>query len=204
MNQRTRLSLGVYMYINAKFAFWKLRTFWSKLCKSIWIGAWNHLLTKMESYVSCESVYFQEPHNNQEYYWPTTYRGRAAVVSTNSVVLVISYRHENKKPHVLRKLRSFWLYFVIHFVVSQRVVVNHRWTIKTFRGIVMSRASCDPIHLLYFITPTLGFIQVLSRNASQNTELCTFWSQMLIWWWLLGRQGPSNHFPPFDFVFRFT
>ena len=51
---------------------------------------------------------------------------------------------------------------------------KHRRTIQTVRGIVMSRATCDPIHLLYFIKPALGFIQVIGRNASQNTEFYTF------------------------------
>ena len=26
--------------------------------------------------------------------------------------------------------------------------------------------TCDPIHLLYFVTPALGWIQVIGRNAS--------------------------------------
>ena len=39
--------------------------------------------------------------------------------------------------------------------------LHHRQTIRTVRGIVMSRATCDP-----FVTPALGLIQVIGRNAS--------------------------------------
>ena len=39
---------------------------------------------------------------------------------------------------------------------------KHRRTIRTVRGIV----TCDPIHLLYFVTPAHGLIQVIGRNAS--------------------------------------
>ena len=31
---------------------------------------------------NCFNVCFKELHNDQEYYWPTTYRAGAAVVST--------------------------------------------------------------------------------------------------------------------------
>ena len=41
---------------------------------------------------------------------------------------------------------------------------KHRRTIQTVRGIVMSRATCDPIHLLHFVTPALGLTQVIGRN----------------------------------------
>ena len=52
----------------------------------------------------------------------------------------------------------------------------HRQTIRTVRGIVMSRATCDPIyaypkHLLYFITPTLCLILVIGRNAKKNHRI---------------------------------
>ena len=39
---------------------------------------------------------------------------------------------------------------------------RHRLTTRTVRDIVISRATCDPIHLLYFV----GLIQVIGRNAS--------------------------------------
>ena len=42
----------------------------------------------------------------------------------------------------------------------------HRQTIRTVRDIMMSRATCDPIHLLYFVTPALDLIQVIGRNPS--------------------------------------
>ena len=32
------------------------------------------------------NVYFKELHNDQEYYWPTTYRAWAAVVSTITII----------------------------------------------------------------------------------------------------------------------
>ena len=39
----------------------------------------------------------------------------------------------------------------------------------------MSRATSDPIHLLYFLTPALGLIQAIGRNAvnvwDQKSEL---------------------------------
>ena len=52
----------------------------------------------------------------------------------------------------------------------------HRQTIRTVRGIVMSRATCDPIyaypiHLLYFITPTLYLILVICRNAKKKHRI---------------------------------
>ena len=30
----------------------------------------------------------------------------------------------------------------------------------------VTRKTCDPIHLLYFVTPVLDLIQVIGRNAS--------------------------------------
>ena len=64
--------------------------FWSKLCKSSWNCAWNlafpvfssRIVWNMCKNLHYESVYFKEPHNQQEYYWPTIYRTGAAVVST--------------------------------------------------------------------------------------------------------------------------
>ena len=32
------------------------------------------------------NIYFKELHNDQEYYWPTTYRAGAAVVSTITII----------------------------------------------------------------------------------------------------------------------
>ena len=32
------------------------------------------------------NVYFKELHNDQQYYWPTTYRAPAAVVSTITII----------------------------------------------------------------------------------------------------------------------
>ena len=37
----------------------------------------------------------------------------------------------------------------------------------------MSRTTYDPIHLLYFVTPTRSLIQGIGRSASENTEFCT-------------------------------
>ena len=73
--------------------FSKLRTFWSKEYKSNWISAWKlawtfpvffffDLLYRIYVKIFNQSVYFKELHNDQEYYWPTTYRTGAAVVST--------------------------------------------------------------------------------------------------------------------------
>ena len=45
---------------------------------------------------------------------------------------------------------------------------NHRQTIRIVRSIVMSRATCDPIHLLHFVTPALGLIQVIGRNIKHK------------------------------------
>ena len=42
----------------------------------------------------------------------------------------------------------------------------HRHTIQTVWDIVMPHTTCDPIHLLYFVMPALGLIQVIGRNAS--------------------------------------
>ena len=42
----------------------------------------------------------------------------------------------------------------------------------------MSRTTYDPVHLLYFVTPARGLIQVIGRSASENTEFCT--SKMFI------------------------
>ena len=64
--------------------------FWSKLCKSSWNCAWNlafpvfisPIVWNMCENLPYESVYFKELHNEQECYWPTTYRAGAAVVST--------------------------------------------------------------------------------------------------------------------------
>ena len=68
---------------------WK-SIFWSKQCKWNWISAWNlsfpvfitPIVWNMSENLHYESVYFKEPDNDQEYYWPTTYRAGAAVVST--------------------------------------------------------------------------------------------------------------------------
>ena len=72
--------------------FSKLRMFWSKLCKSTWNCAWNlafpvfisPIVWNMCENLHYESVYFKELHNDQEYYWPTIYRARAAEVSTTT------------------------------------------------------------------------------------------------------------------------
>ena len=58
------------------------------------------------------------------------------------------------------------LYFGKLFFFSQNK--NHRQTIRIVRSIVMSRATCDPIHLLDFVTPALGLIQVISRNIKHK------------------------------------
>ena len=74
--------------------------FWSKLCKSSWNCAWNLAFPVFTLFISptvwnmfenlhYESVYFKELHNQQEYYWPTIYRTRVAVVST---ITSFSYR----------------------------------------------------------------------------------------------------------------
>ena len=63
--------------------------FWSKMCKSNWISAWNPefpvfispIVWNMGDNLHYESVYFKELHNEQEYYWPTICRAGAAVVS---------------------------------------------------------------------------------------------------------------------------
>ena len=47
-------------------------------------------------------------------------------------------------------------------------------TIQTVRGIVMSRATCDPIHLLYFIKPALNFIQVIGRMLHKTQNFTPF------------------------------
>ena len=65
--------------------------FWSKLSKSTWHCAWklafpvflSPIVWNVCENLHYESVYFKELHNEQEYYWPTTYTERgAAVVST--------------------------------------------------------------------------------------------------------------------------
>ena len=68
--------------------------FWAKLCKSNWNCAWNlafpvfisPIVWNMCENLHYESVYFEELHNDQEYYWPgywpTIYRAGAVVVST--------------------------------------------------------------------------------------------------------------------------
>ena len=38
----------------------------------------------------------------------------------------------------------------------------------------------QPSEASYFVTPVLGLIQVIGKNASYDKEFCTFWSQMLI------------------------
>ena len=66
------------------------RMFWSKKCKSNWTSAWNlafpvfsHLLYEISEKIFIMNRYdFKELHNDQEYYWPTTYSSGAALVST--------------------------------------------------------------------------------------------------------------------------
>jgi len=58
-------------------------------------------------------------------------------------------------PHPGVRVRSSKLYFCSTGAPSE-----------TVRGIVMLCATCDPMHLLYFVTPVLGWIQVIGRNAS--------------------------------------
>ena len=43
---------------------------------------------------------------------------------------------------------------------------HSRATRSKARLVSKSSATCDPIHLLYFVTPALGLIQVIGRNAS--------------------------------------
>lgn len=43
---------------------------------------------------------------------------------------------------------------------------HHRQTFQTVWDIIMPWVTRDPIHLLYFVIPTLGLIQVINRNAS--------------------------------------
>ena len=52
--------------------------FWSKLNKSNWISACS---------LRYSIVYFKGLHNDQEYYWPTTHRAGATVVSTITSIL---------------------------------------------------------------------------------------------------------------------
>jgi len=42
---------------------------------------------------------------------------------------------------------------------------HNKRAIRTVRGIMMSRATFDPIHLLYFVTTALGLIQVTQNLA---------------------------------------
>ena len=48
-----------------------------------------------------ESVYFKELHNEQECYWPTIYRARAAVVST-----ITSYKMQQKRQLLSEQFSS--------------------------------------------------------------------------------------------------
>ena len=83
--------------------------FWSKLCKSTWNCAWNlafpvfisPTVWNMCKNLHYESVCFKELHNEQEYYWSTTYRTGAAVLSTISSCIIaklyLECKHEEHK-----------------------------------------------------------------------------------------------------------
>ena len=84
-SEKFQLLIKSFLMVENK-VFSELRMFWSKLCKSNWNSAWNlafpvfilPVVWNMSEKLHCESVYFKELHNDQEYYWSTTYRAGVA------------------------------------------------------------------------------------------------------------------------------
>ena len=82
--------------------------------------------------------------------------------------------HFHLQPQFKNELFSYILHINKHIGIKQgwsfkkheAVTAEHRQTIRTVRGIMMSHMTCDLTHLLYFIMPALGLIQVIGRNAS--------------------------------------
>ena len=61
-------------------------------------------------------------------------------------------------------------------------ISNHRellnsWSRRTFRGVVMSRTTCDLIHL-HNVTPALTLIHTSDREKALKKRVCIVWSQM--------------------------
>ena len=55
-------------------------------------------------------------------------------------------------------------------IVTIHIGIKQGWRFKKHEaataGIMMSHMTCDLLHLLCFVTPALGLIQVMGRNAS--------------------------------------
>ena len=101
--------------------------FWSKLCKSTWNCAWHLAFAVFISPIvwnicenlHYESVYFKELVNEQEYYWPTIYRGGgggggdAAVMSTITSVILSSNEKYLFLAYSTLIVVLTWLHYVI-------------------------------------------------------------------------------------------
>ena len=131
-----------HMVYNKLFS--KPRMFWSKLCKSNWISAWNlvfpvfisPIVWNMCENLDCGSVYFKELHNDQEYYWPTIYRAGAAVESsitikclTNNVILIpcgCGWLHQRTQIIMLIGWGHTWgpNYFQFSYLNGQHEILN--------------------------------------------------------------------------------
>ena len=78
-------------------------------------------------------------------------------ISENLRLRLLSFSKFNLSPS-----RSMWFWWVEYNADQGELAFSHRHTIRSVRGIVISHATSDPIHLLYFV----GLILVIGRNAS--------------------------------------